>query len=87
MRPGTPGFSGSRLRSAREARGLSGAVLAELVEVSRSAISQYERGIQTPSPKVVQEIADKLCEIGVDFVQGFGIAQPQPLNALKETSN
>lgn len=34
-----------------------------------------------------QEIADKLCEIGVDFVQGFGIAQPQPLNTLKETSN
>ena len=60
MRPGTPGFSGDRLRSAREARGLSGAALAELVDVSRSAISQYERGIQTPSPKVVQEISDKL---------------------------
>ena len=60
MRPGTPGFNGSRLRSAREARGLSGAALAELVDVSRSAISQYERGIQTPSPKIVQEIANKL---------------------------
>jgi EAL domain-containing protein (putative c-di-GMP-specific phosphodiesterase class I) len=34
-----------------------------------------------------QEIAYKLREIGVDFVQGFGIAQPQPLNALKETSD
>ncbi len=30
-----------------------------------------------------QEIAYKLREIGVDFVQGFGIAQPQPLNTLK----
>lgn len=34
-----------------------------------------------------QEIAYKLREIGVDFVQGFGIAQPQPLNALTETSD
>lgn len=60
MRPGTPKFNGSRLRSAREARGLSGAALAELVNVSRSAISQYERGVQTPSPQNVQEIANKL---------------------------
>ena len=60
MRPGTPGFSPHRLKAARQARGLTGAALAELVSISRSAISQYERGIQTPSPKVVQEIADKL---------------------------
>jgi len=60
VRPGTPGFNGERLRSAREARGLSGAALAELVDVSRSAISQYERSVQTPSPKVVQQISDKL---------------------------
>lgn len=34
-----------------------------------------------------QEIAYKLREIGVDFLQGFGIAQPQPLDALTETSD
>lgn len=32
-----------------------------------------------------QEVASKLREIGVDFVQGFSIAQPQPIDILKET--
>jgi EAL domain-containing protein (putative c-di-GMP-specific phosphodiesterase class I) len=26
-----------------------------------------------------REILDKLCEIGVDYVQGYGIARPEPL--------
>lgn len=72
MRPGTPGFRKERLRAAREARSLTGAALAELADVTRSAISQYERGEQTPSPLVLQKIADALnlpqrhflCEIG-----------------------
>lgn len=60
MRPGTPEFRKERLRAAREARGISGAALAELSGVTRSAISQYERGEQTPSPSVLQAIANAL---------------------------
>lgn len=60
MRNGTPGFRPERLRSAREARSMSGAALAELAGVTRAAISQYERGEQTPSPMVLQRIADAM---------------------------
>ncbi len=60
MRPGTPEFRRDRLKAAREARGISGAALAELTSVTRSAISQYERGEQTPSPAVLHEIATAL---------------------------
>lgn len=60
MRNGTPGFRPERLRSAREARSMSGAALGELAGVSRAAISQYERGEQTPSPMVLQRIADAM---------------------------
>lgn len=60
MRVGTPEFKGERLKAAREARGLSGAALSELTSVTRSALSQYERGEQTPSPLVLHEIANAL---------------------------
>ncbi len=60
MRVGTPEFKGKRLKAAREARGLSGAALSELTSVTRSALSQYERGEQTPSPLVLHEIASAL---------------------------
>jgi Zn-dependent peptidase ImmA (M78 family)/transcriptional regulator with XRE-family HTH domain len=60
MRPGTPGFLGERLREAREARGITGIALADLVEVSRQAISQYENGSATPGPDILARIAQQL---------------------------
>ena len=60
MRPGTPGFRGERLRIAREARGISSALLSEQIGVSRAAITQYEKGNQSPSPMVLKLISDKL---------------------------
>lgn len=61
MRTGTPGFVGSRLRAAREARGIATAAgLAEMLGVSRAAVSQYERGDQTPSPDVMRSISEVL---------------------------
>lgn len=60
MRHGSPGFLPERLKCAREARCLSGQSLADLVGVTRSAISQYERGEQTPSPAVLGRIAEVL---------------------------
>lgn len=60
MKSGTPGFVGERLRQAREARGLTAISLAELLGISRAAISQYEKGIVTPQPIIMHKIADKL---------------------------
>jgi Zn-dependent peptidase ImmA (M78 family)/DNA-binding XRE family transcriptional regulator len=61
MKPGTPGFVGERLRAAREARGImTAAGLAEMIGVSRAAVSQYECGEQTPSPAVMRQISETL---------------------------
>ena len=57
---GTPGFVGSRLREAREARSLTAISLADILGVSRSAVSLYERGESTPQPDVMRRIAKTL---------------------------
>lgn len=60
MRPGTPAFVGARLKEAREARGLTAISLAELIGVSRQAVSQYEHGSVTPHPAVMSRITTAL---------------------------
>lgn len=57
MRPRTPGFVGSRLREAREVRGVTAVALSEIADVSPQAISQYETGRSSPSPEVLRAIA------------------------------
>lgn len=56
MRLGTPGFIGTRLREAREARGMSPQQLADVLGVSKQAISQYESALQTPRPEVMDRL-------------------------------
>lgn len=56
MRPGTPGFIGARLKEARESRGMAAITLADLLGVSRQAISQYENGTQSPRPEIMERI-------------------------------
>ena len=48
MSVGTPGFVSERLKEAREARGLTGVALAELVGVKRASMSLYELGKASP---------------------------------------
>lgn len=60
MRLGSPGFIGDRLREAREARGLTGIALADLLGVSRQAVSLYEKGEVTPGPEVLDRLAQVL---------------------------
>ncbi|MGA8475069.1 MAG: XRE family transcriptional regulator [Candidatus Cybelea sp.] len=61
MRVGTPNFVGSRLREAREARGLSVTALAGLLPgVSKQSISAYELQQATPHPDHAVKIADLL---------------------------
>ena len=60
MTIGTPGFIGERLTEARQSFGLTKVALAEMINVSPAAISQYESGPQTPRPDVMDRIAEKL---------------------------
>jgi transcriptional regulator with XRE-family HTH domain len=60
VKPGTNGFVGRRLREAREARGITAVSLAEILGVTRAAISQYEHGPRTPSPEIAERIASTL---------------------------
>jgi Zn-dependent peptidase ImmA (M78 family)/transcriptional regulator with XRE-family HTH domain len=60
MRQGTPGFVGARLRQGRDARGVSAISLSEIVGVTRSAMSQYEHGHQSPSPETMRRISNAL---------------------------
>lgn len=60
MRVGTQGFNGARLRQARQARGLFGTDLARMVGVKSQTISAYEKEKGTPSPQIMQDLADRL---------------------------
>ena len=60
MKVGTPGFVSLRLTEARQARGLNGTELADLIGVTPQSVSQYERGKQSPSPEMLALISDKL---------------------------
>jgi Zn-dependent peptidase ImmA (M78 family)/transcriptional regulator with XRE-family HTH domain len=60
MRVGTAGFVGWRLTEARQARGLNGTELADLIGVSPQSVSQYEHGKQSPSAEMLGLISDKL---------------------------
>lgn len=60
MKPGTPYFRGERLREAREARGLNGVALAELLGVTRQTVSQYEHNRVSPGPAVMEAITSVL---------------------------
>ena len=60
MMRASPGFIGGRLREARESRGLTGTSLAQIVGVSRQAVSQYESGQSSPSPEVLGRLASTL---------------------------
>jgi len=60
MTAGSHGFNGERLREVREARRMTGRELAERLQVSRQAISQYEKGHRSPSADVMFKMARTL---------------------------
>ena len=63
-----------RINQARISRGLSMSEMAELVGVTKQAISQYETGKNTPSESVLNKIADYL-QYSTDFFR-----KPMPTN-------
>ena len=73
MRQRTSGFVGRALKEAREARELTATSLADLIGVSRQAVSQYENGTQTPSPYVMRRLIEVL-----RFPYHFFLGLPTP---------
>src|SRR5947209_7675941 len=71
MTVGTPGFVSERLTEARQAFGLTKVALAEMINVSPAAVSQYENGPQSPRPDVM----DRLCE-KLGFPRAFFLRPP-----------
>lgn len=60
MSVGASNFKGKRLTHAREARGITQTSLADMINVSRVAISQYEKGQRSPSSDILKKIANTL---------------------------
>jgi Zn-dependent peptidase ImmA (M78 family)/transcriptional regulator with XRE-family HTH domain len=57
---GSVGFVGDRLTEALEARGVSATSLAQILELTPVAISQYAKGKTTPRPDMLRRICDVL---------------------------
>jgi Zn-dependent peptidase ImmA (M78 family)/DNA-binding XRE family transcriptional regulator len=60
MKSGVSGFEGSRLREAREVRGVPVLALAESADVTRQVIYQYELNNAAPSVEVLSRISNAL---------------------------
>lgn len=75
MKRGTPGFVGTRLKEAREARGLSATALAEILGVSRQSVSQYENEQQSPRPEVMVKI-EQVLNLPSNFFSRPVVEQP-----------
>ncbi|MEI8209581.1 MAG: XRE family transcriptional regulator [Methylococcales bacterium] len=85
MRQGTPGFNGNRLKEAREMRGFTITSLADMIGVSKTAISRYEKGecdgklAFTPRPEVLDKITDALKFPKMFFFQESFISNDTPI--------
>ena len=60
---------GERLKKLRTAKGISQKELAEIVDVSKSAISKYESGILEPNIRV-QLLLARTFNVSVDYLIG-----------------
>lgn len=60
---------GERLRWEREKNGISQQVVGDTVEVDRTAISQYERGLCMPTHATLQKLADYF-DVSLDYLMG-----------------
>ena len=70
-------------RELRTSRGYSQGDLAELLEISRSAISMYENGNREPDFEMLEKIAD-LFSVDVNFLLGRAPAKTPEQNELHE---
>lgn len=76
---GVKNFVPNRLIQAKSSRGLSSVNLADLIGVSPSSISQYERGAQKPRQEIVEKLAKTLNVPMGYFSRELKVAQPKNL--------
>jgi Zn-dependent peptidase ImmA (M78 family)/transcriptional regulator with XRE-family HTH domain len=79
MSIGASNFKGERLTNAREARGITQTSLADIIKVSRAAISQYEKGQRFPSSDILKKIASTLNFPMHFFLQGVSVQKSKPI--------
>lgn len=70
-------FSGSKLKKIRKSKGMTQAMVAELIDVSDRAISEWERDKSKPSTTNLFELARVLCvaieELCADYSRGSNV--------------
>lgn len=80
MTIGVNGFIGERLVEAREAREImTQSALAELLDVSKNAISLYENNKSSPRPEIIAELSKLLKVKESFFFTPLPQAQPNPI--------
>lgn len=60
MRTGTPGFIGERLIQARKVREMSVITLADILNISKASIYQFQNEETTPNPETLEKLATVL---------------------------
>jgi len=72
-------FRGTRLREAREARGLSVALLAQAANLAEISVRRLETGTQRPSAETLVSLADALRVPVAFFAADYAASQPMPI--------
>ena len=76
MTVGVLGFRSARLTQARNARGLTAVSLADMIDVSPSTISLYEKGTQKPRQEMLDRLSSVLNVPPGFFLQTVSIVKP-----------
>lgn len=86
MRQGTPGFNGKRLKEARDVHGLTITSFAQMIGISKQAVSQFEKGAidgkcaLTPRPEILDKISNTLNFPKDFFLQESYISDETPIH-------
>ena len=76
MTVGVAGFRSARLTQARNARGLTAVSLADMIDVSPTTISLYEKGTQKPRQEMLDRLSRVLNVPPGFFLQNVPIVRP-----------
>lgn len=76
-----PSTLASRLRDARTWRKLEQSEIAEAIDTSRATVSNYERGVTTPSRLQINAWA-VICDVDVEWLKTGIVPEPDEPNPL-----
>ncbi|HVR11796.1 MAG TPA: helix-turn-helix transcriptional regulator [Thermoanaerobaculia bacterium] len=72
---------GSRVKTLREARGLSQRALSQQLRISKSMVTKYEGGLHAPTVTVLVRLA-ALFEVTLDSLLGRDVRDPRLMRCL-----